>query len=143
MQRRLRKSGNRHTAGFTLIEVLVALSIVGLLTAAIFTVFGIGGRGHQMAGDVDEALAVVDTQLDAAGVADALRAGATEGIFADRFRWQVVVAPYEDKDRLGGTAEPIASPLRLFRIEATVSWQEGGRARHISLATLRLGPAPP
>ena len=126
-----------------MIEVLVALAIVGLVMTAIFAVFGNGSLGHETAGAVDEALSVADAKLDAAGVAGTLHPGQTEGVFADRFRWRLVVAPYEDKDRYGAAVEPVAPRWRLFRVEVSVAWNDGRGARQISLATLRLVPVAP
>jgi hypothetical protein len=130
-------------AGFLLIEVLVALALVGLIMTAIFTVYGNGRLWHGGAGDVDEALSVADAKLAAVGVAGTLHLGERNGIFAGRFRWRLTVAPYEDRDRNGAAAEPVAPLFRLFQIKVTVSWYQGRHARHVALATLRLAPAPP
>ena len=134
--------GEGKARGFSLIEVLVALAIVGLLMAAIFTVLGTGGLGHGRAGDVDAALSLADAKLDGAGIGDALRAGKTDGIVDERFRWRLTVTPYEDRDKTGFASDPVPL-MRLFRVEVTVSWYEGRRVRQIALATLRLAPVTP
>ena len=162
---KLDRTGGR-SAGFSLIEVLIALAILGLALGAIAGVFGTGLLGHRAAADADTALAVAEEKLDAAGVVDRLAPGHSEGVFSGRFRWSVNVAPYEDKAssgpsdprtdgfRTGGprtdnlgmdapAAETIPAAFRLFRIEVAVGWYDGERARQVTLATLRLAPAPP
>jgi general secretion pathway protein I len=124
-------------AGFSLVEVLFALAVVGLALGATATVLQSGLMGHGIARDSDTALALAEAKLAAAGVEDKLLPGETHGSF-DRYRWSLAVAPYDDKDSESG-----ASPLRLFRIEARIAWRDGLRTRELALATLRLGRAPP
>jgi general secretion pathway protein I len=128
-------------SGFSLIEVLVALAIVGLTLAATASVFGTGLFAHTTASDVDTALALAEEKLDAAGVTETLQPGSAEGVFAGRFRWRLVVARYDDK--AAGGADPSALGFGLFRIETTIAWDRGWRERRVTLATLRLASAPP
>jgi general secretion pathway protein I len=130
-------AGDR-AAGFTLLEVLVALAIVGLATGAIAGVFSNGLLGHETASGAETALAVAEGQLALA--AEALRPGANNGVYDGRFAWQTTVAPFQDaidKD----TANPKSLPP-LYRIAVNVSWNDGHRSRQVSLSTLRLGAAP-
>jgi general secretion pathway protein I len=129
------------SAGFSLIEVLVALAIVGLALAAAAETLGIGLTSHDTAKDAAAALAVAEDEIAQAGAGAPLRAETRDGNFADRFAWRLVVAPYDEpqSDRF---AEP-ASNFRLFRVAVTVSWQDGRRQRRLALATVRLGRAPP
>jgi len=117
--------------------VLIALAIVGVILGAVFTVFGNGRLWHASSNELDAALSLADDKLEAVGVAETLKAGASEGVF-NRFRWRLVVTPYEDKDRQDSETEPLAPTFRLFRAEVTVSWREGVRPRQIALSTLRL-----
>ena len=121
-------------AGFSLIEVLLALAIVGLMLGATAGVFRNGILGHANAGDAAMAASLAEQRLAEAGVTAALRPGESQGTFG-RFRWHVTVADYADKDeprdaaalprrgrgRMGGRAAPAASSR---------------------LSTLRLAPPP-
>jgi len=129
------------TGGFSLVEALVALAIVGLILAATASVFGTGLSGHVAASDVDTALALAEEKLDTAGVVEALRPGTSEGTFADRFRWRLVVTRYEDK--ASSTADSPGLAFGLFHIETTIGWRRGGHERQVTLATLRLAPTSP
>jgi general secretion pathway protein I len=130
------------TAGFTLIEVLVALAIVGLALAAVASVFSTGLVGHETAADAEAALSVAEERLALAGAPASLHPGTDKGSFADRFAWQTVIAPYDD----GGDAKQFAQPKNLphlYRITVGVAWHDGHRNRQLSLTTLRLGAATP
>ena len=131
----------RHRGGFSLIEAIVALASVGLALAAIAGVFSTGLRGHETAEGVDAALALAESKLAEAEAVAILRPGRSEGVFGGRYEWRLVVAPYQDE--AAGPVDRIAKSLRLYRIEATAAWHDGRSRRQISLATVRLAPAPP
>lgn len=129
------------SAGFTLIEVLVALVIVGLTLAALASVFGDGLFGQRAAANAETALALAQQKLASAGVATPLTRGRTDGIFAGRFAWQISVGRYDDpKSSDDGITTPSAT--RLYRVAVTVAWREGRREKTLRLDTLRLARRP-
>jgi general secretion pathway protein I len=136
------KSADRRAAGFTLVEVLVALAVVGLALAAIAGVFSQGLMGHETASGAEAALAVAEEQLTLAGAT--LRPGASSGTFDGRFKWRVTVSPYAGDKATGDktTADLPNSLPRLFQIAVSVAWQDGHHSRQIALSTLRLAAAP-
>ena len=121
-------------AGFSLVEVLLALAIAGLIVAATVGVLRNGLVGHATADDAAVAAALADQKLAEAGITETLRPGSSAGVFG-RFRWRVTVAPFADPE------EP--PNLRLYRVAAEIEWNDGPRRRQYDLATLRLGPTPP
>jgi general secretion pathway protein I len=131
-------------AGFSLIEVLVALAIGGLALSAIAGVIGDGLSGGRASDATASALTVAEGEIAAAGVAEPLRPGSSKGSFAGRFEWLRQVTAYEDRreDARSDGDQPL-SRLQLYRIEVTVGWSEGTRRRQLTLATLRLAPVPP
>jgi prepilin-type N-terminal cleavage/methylation domain-containing protein len=132
-------------AGFTLIEVLVALTIAGLALAAIAGVFGTGAIGHRTAADADIALALAEEKLAGAEATAAIRPGRSGGTYDGRFDWRVSVARYDDAGTGAAfTQTPLPAPnaanLQLYRIEAGVAWSDGRHRRQLELSTLRLLP---
>jgi general secretion pathway protein I len=125
--------------GFTLIEVLVALAVVGLALGAVAGVFGNGLTAHETASDAEAALAVGEEQLALA--AASLHPGASNGNYAGRFAWRATVAAYADPADQSPDA-PTTLP-QLYRVAVSVAWQDGRHSRALSLSTLRLGPAAP
>jgi general secretion pathway protein I len=130
-------------SGFSLIEILVALAIVGLALGTTATVLDTGLLGHGMAVDEDMALAIAEEKLAEAGVTGTLRHGRMEGISNARYRWRVVVSPYEDRqDKKAWASQDVRGPaIGLYRIEVSVGWRENAHDREIAISTLRLGPA--
>jgi len=124
-------------AGFTLLEVLVALALVGLALGAVAGVFSNGLMGHETASDAEAALAVAEEQLTLAAATP--NPGSATGNFAGRFVWQTTVAPYNDGDK-EAVAQSSLPPL--YRISVSVAWRDGRRSRQLALSTLRLGSVP-
>jgi general secretion pathway protein I len=129
---------SRLASGFTLVEVLVALAIVGLALAAVAGVLGNGLTAHETVSGAEEALAVAEEQLTLAGTA--LRPGTASGTYAGQFAWQTTVAPYADAT--DKTADVPTSLPPLYRIAVSVAWRDGWRSREVALSTLRLGLPP-
>jgi general secretion pathway protein I len=125
-------------AGFTLIEVLVALAIVGLALAAVAGVFSTGLAAHATASDAEAALALAEERLALASASP--HPGAGSGTFAGRFAWQTIVSSYADPGNKDADA-PNSLPL-LYRVAVSVAWHDGHRSREVALSTLRLA-APP
>jgi Tfp pilus assembly protein PilV len=132
------------SAGFSLIEALIALVITGLALTAIAGVFGNGLIGHRASEEAATALTLAEGKIAMAGASEALRPSRSVGVFAGRFSWALTIAPYDDRqDKTASGFDQPAPALRLYRISAAVAWREGTRQRRLALATLRLGPAPP
>ena len=131
-----RKAGE---VGFTLIEVLVALAIIGLALGAVASVFSNGLTAHETVSDAETALALAEEQLALAAAAP--HPGASNGTYGGRFAWHATIAPYTDpSDR--SPDEPTTLP-QLYRVAVSVAWQDGRRSRALSLSTLRVGAAAP
>lgn len=127
--------------GFSLIEVLAALVIIGLALAAAGGVFRTGLLGHEVAVGADAALALAEEKIASAGVTEPLRPGRSDGLFGNRFQWQVSIEPYQEKSSTD--FDQPAPDLQLYRIAVTVSWRDGRRQRALALDTLRIGSPPP
>jgi general secretion pathway protein I len=132
---------NIRAGGFSLIEVLAALVVIGFALAAAGGVFRTGLLGHEVAAGADAALALADEKMASAGVTEPLRPGRSGGLFGNRFQWQVSIEPYQENSSTG--FDQPTSDLQLYRIAVMVSWRDGRRQRALALDTLRLGPAPP
>jgi len=131
---------NTGAGGFSLIEVLAALVVVGLALAAAGGVFRTGLLGHEVAVGADAALALAEEKIASAGVSEPLRPGRSGGLFGNRFQWQVSIESYQEASSTG--FEQPGSTLQLYRIAVTVSWRDGPRQRALALDTLRLGAMP-
>ncbi len=126
--------GCRRKAGFTLIEVVVALAILALCAGALFSAISSAlqrtGQAHVLA----QGELLAQSLLAKAGVDIPLRIGRTAGEFANRFRWRLTVEGY------GEAADRQRWPVSAFTVIAEVTWDEGGGGRSVILRTLRIGP---
>jgi general secretion pathway protein I len=122
--------------GFSLLEVLVAFSILSLSLATLFALFGSGVRSTAVARDYQQALVVAESRMAyLQGVtAQQLKMESAQGETPDGYYWKSAVTPLEQEP-------PVVAGFTLYQLEVQVSWQEGGHARQIDLATLRLEPA--
>lgn len=120
-------------AGFTLIEVLVALGVCGIVIAAIAPAVGMNALHARQA---DSRLALVAAQrsvLEILPAREDLRAGATNGTLNGvKWRLQATTIPPDPK------APPL--PWLAFRIVVLLETVDGLTAR---MDTIRLGKAPP
>jgi general secretion pathway protein I len=120
----------RPAAGFTLLEVLVALAILSLAIVAAIQGFAQGLRLLKLSGDHQRAVLVADEKAREVVVPEEGHDEGTEGPFAWERRVQLVEAP--DLAPLGQVAA-----FRVYEIAVTVRWDE---RRHVEIATLRTVP---
>lgn len=110
-------------AGFTLVEVLVATAILSIAAAAIFGLYSTGFLAGGMARRMNGAVALAQQRLEASSspcvIVDEGPAAA-DPVFPG-YRWQTK------------TTE-VRPGLR--EVTATVTWQERGQVRSLSLTTL-------
>lgn len=126
------------TQGFTLIEVLVALTVLSLALGIIFAGLSASLRGRRTAVDYQQAALLAESKLNSIGVETNLEEGHTAGRFDDRFRWQALVTAYIEE----GRNQANESPKRPVIVTVTVVWGDPSDERSISLSTLRLAGRP-
>lgn len=130
----------RASAGFSLIEVLVAFVILALTLSVMMRIFSGGLRNVDLADDYSRALLLAETRLAELSVQPV--EGEASGEFDGKYRWRSTIHPWvDDAGAPGAGAQPL--PVRLMEIEVRVAWgEEGNRPREIGLSTLQLAPAP-
>lgn len=134
----------RRDRGFTLLEVLVAFIIAALALGELFSVAASDLRSVQVAGRYEEALSRARSHIAAIGLDGRLVAGELQGDDGGGYHWAVRItqtaaaAPAEG----AGIAAVQAPRAALYLVAATVSWQDGERARVVRLTTERVGEVP-
>ena len=130
MSRYRSEAGTGGQAGFTLIEVLVALTILSISLTVVMQI--ISTSLDRLRDGRDEAAATSFTQslLDQVGTSMPLRLGESSGNFGNGFVWRVRVELY------GSAADQRGWSIRPVVVTASTSWN--GERRSLTLSTLRL-----
>jgi general secretion pathway protein I len=126
----------RPSRGFTLIEVLVALTVLSLALAIIFAGVSQNLRSRRAALHYQQAMLLAESKLASIGLETPLQEGELAGAFSDQFRWRTLVTPYHEE----GRTEQDTAPVRPLVVTVTVLWGSAGDERSVSLSTLRLAP---
>ena len=130
--------------GFSLLEILVAFSILALSLGVLMQIFSGTLRNADVTRDQAQAVALAQSLLAAAGVETTLAQGESAGVMDDKFRWVLRVSPSVQELRAGET-EAVRSPLPLVLWEVAVRVAWGGDSRipekSLTLTTLRVQPA--
>jgi len=124
----------RHSAGYTLIEVLVAFLILALALAVLMRIFAGGVRNVSVASDYARAVLIAESRLAEAGMDGALLPGETSGIEEDRYTWTRRVEPYV----LGSGAVQPQPKIAAWYVTVSVAWPHETGSRSIDLSTVRL-----
>ncbi|MEE8515756.1 MAG: type II secretion system protein [Alphaproteobacteria bacterium] len=127
-----RRSG--FAPGFTLLEVLVAFTVLAVSLGVLFEIFATGLGAARTSENLVRATQLAQSKLATVGVETPLAVGEQSGRFDDDFAWRVAVRPFADDS----TEPERVRTTRAFEVAVTVSWDKGGRS--LRLATLRLGP---
>lgn len=114
------------SAGFTLLEVVVAMAIMALALGVLYRAVGGGVRTVGDLSSYSRAVAIGESVLQ---MREAVPAeGWNESGQWEGFRWSVASAPYQAG---GGTGLP------LHRVQVDVAWSDGLRDRNFTLVSLR------
>ena len=120
----------RESRGFTLIEVLVALAILGIAVVTIIQLFSQGLRLLKLSGDHQRAVLLADQKIREVEPK-------TEGIDSGQdggFAWERRV----DRESVPEELKlPGSSQFQIFRVSVQVRW---GGNRSVEVATLRTAP---
>jgi general secretion pathway protein I len=123
------------SAGFTLIEIIVAFAVATLLLGALYQVFSGALRAGSTADSYARAVLLAESALEVFGVDPVAAPAESTEQLDPKFGRHVIVRPRLDLLN----AEAGVPAFILYEIEVHIDWSEGPRARSVSLSTLRVG----
>jgi len=126
--------------GFSLLEILIAFSILALSLGILLNIFSGGLRRTIISEEYQQAVVIAESKLAAAGVETELDEGLTQGDVQDKFFWQVQVQAY-NLEEAGLEAESVT--VFPYHVMATVEWAAGDNNRQVVLRTLKLAGVDP
>ena len=128
-----------YTTGFTLIEVVVAMAILGVGLTVIIELFSGGLRLARTSEEYTKAVNYARMKMEEMAIKPTIEEGSEEGEFDDKFRWQVEtkrldILPVENR-------ADFKLPAELFQIQVSILWKSGSKERSTrfeSYKTVRL-----
>ncbi|MGH7931450.1 MAG: type IV pilus modification PilV family protein [Candidatus Binatia bacterium] len=121
-------------SGFTLLEVVVAMAIVGLGVVTLLEIFSLGLRLGAKSSVETESMAYGRQVMDEVLARVSIDQGATRGVFQDRGRWQLRIQNVREAER----TLSLSSPFELKEVTVGVRLTDAGREREVELKTFKL-----
>jgi general secretion pathway protein I len=123
------------TTGFTLIEVVVAMAILGVALTVIIELFSGGLRLGRTSVEYTRAVNYARMKMEEIAVKPLTDEGNEEGKFDETYRWQVAVKRVDLLPEENGAA--LKPPVQLFQVKINVLWKSGIKERSTALETYR------
>ena len=123
--------------GFSLLEVLVAFSILAICLGGLLRIFGGGGRAALLTDEYARGLIVAESLLASVGNEAELVVGRRQGVVAGSIRWEVQVTPIPIQ---AGTLSEMNFSVIPVSVDVSASWGTDD-PRSVRLSTIRLMPA--
>ena len=122
--------------GFSLLEILIAFSILALSLGILLKIFSAGFNTAVVAEDYTAAVQIAESLMAKTGVETPLQANQASGMENEKYHWLVEVTPFEFNPE---NVDPTALTAVLFKVKVTVSWGDDNvNDRQIELTTLKL-----
>jgi prepilin-type N-terminal cleavage/methylation domain-containing protein len=130
----LKRNQASSRSGFTLLEVVVAMTIVGIGVVTLLEIFSSGLRLGSRSSAATQAMAYGRQAMDEILLRRKIEEGAQQGVFNDQTRWRLGVEPVREAPE----TLALSSAWELKEITLDMRVTEAGRDRPVELRTYRL-----
>ena len=122
--------------GFSLLEILIAFSILALSLGILLKIFSAGVNTALVAEDYTAAVQISETLMAKTGVETPLQPGQSSGLENEKYHWLVEVIPFEFNPE---NVDPTATTAVVFKVKVVVNWgDDNANDRQVELTTLKL-----
>lgn len=129
-EKNLHDKARNEANGFTILEVLIALTIFAIVIGALSSLFQTSLRHASVANDLRRATQLAESQLSRFGKDFPLEQGTYEGISPNGLRWEAEISLADPIDHDMGIA--------LYRIQIEAGLVSNS-STSVKLSTLRIG----
>lgn len=119
--------------GFTLLEVVVAMAIIGLGVLTLLEIFSLGLRLGAKSFEKTEASVYGRRVMDEVLIRREVQEGKEEGSVTEKHLWRLRVEPYPDESTILSS-----TGWKLKEITLEMRYRDGEREKKIEMKTLRL-----
>lgn len=119
-------------SGFTLLEILVAISIMAICLTVILQLFSGGLKSSRLSDDYTRAVFHAKEIMEEILVSNALEEGISEGRFDDSYAWKAEVVRIEQLEE-----EESRLPIDTFAIKVQVMWGGANKNKRFELETIK------
>jgi general secretion pathway protein I len=129
------KSKDYFQQGFSLLEILIAFSILALSLGILLNIFSGGLRRAMISEEYQQAVVIAQSKIDAAGEEEILQDGEIQGSIDDKYYWRVNVQTliFEEEG-----ISPDKINVTPYKVTVVVDWAAGENNRQVELTTLKL-----
>ena len=119
--------------GFTLIEILVAISILAISLVVIMQLFSGGLKSSSLSDKYVRAIFHAREKMEEILVLGVISEGELEGDFDDSYRWktEIILIPSAEE-------EESKLPYDTFDLKVDVIWNEGKKEKRFTVRTLKV-----
>jgi len=128
----LNRRSLRYSDGFTLVETLVAMSILSISLVVILQLFSCGLKSSKLSDNYTRAIFHAREKMEEILLDNNFTDRAIEGEFSDGFEWKVQTLRLEPAQE-----EEAKLPVDIFSIKVNVNWHEGSKEKHFEISTLK------
>jgi general secretion pathway protein I len=124
---------NIQQGGFSLLEILIAFSILAFSLGILLNIFSGGLRRTLVAEEYQQAITIAQSILSKVGIEEELQEGEKQGEIQEKYLWTQNIQAFEDEE-----LDPETMSIIPYQVTVTVEWQAGTNNRQVELITLRL-----
>lgn len=125
-------------SGFSLLEILIAFSILALALGILLKIFSAGVNTAAVAEEYTAAVQIAEALMAKTGVEAPLKPSEVTGLENEKYHWRVSVSPFQF---IAENVDVTTLAAELFKIKVTVSWGDDNArvdGRQVELITLKL-----
>lgn len=119
------------SSGFTLLEVLVALALLGIAVTVIFQLFSADTRNIALSGDYVSAVVRAEARMVEVLDSEPIAESSWSEVTNEGYAINVVISD---------TTSPGAGelPMKLLRVDLTIRWKNGAKQKSMTLRSLKM-----